>query len=546
MRQAPPSSKYLDAAAPGALQWVCAGDSEQIRAYFARKDRPYSQGLVREFDGSYCHVFYEPSLPGFRAAADDQPVERLYVHVDPLAFYAGRSEAPGDSLDVAAVIASRSPRPLKLTLALAAIPSEEAFRGALRQYFPASGASHVFEPHIAPSKGELAPWMQDFLKAGRAGDQERVLVTRRAFEGRADQAEKLDSLLASFPGPLFEHSKLSWEGGDLQFAAVPADPGKLVMFYGTSMKQYWGDTLTQEELEYVLRQEFGADEAVYLEDVTPHVDYLLSILPESRTALVSKPVCGDGRVARAAIDALVHHYGSAAPVELQQLSTLIPNGSAALAAAAEIRVALDRAEAARSTWRAPRDPVAEARILGFVQANCPGNPAACVAPEKLTQLLEQQPDLLKEWVGIGGRIRLTSLMNARMLELVGAQLTGCQDLVEKADRAADRVERLGFHVIRIPWLPAAKESRRDWAGISYANAALIDRTLFVPSFGLDPVEPGWFKQIQSELPAGYQLVPVPARFLMLENGGLHCAIAFGRGASGTRREAAEQSYPGAY
>jgi agmatine/peptidylarginine deiminase len=125
-------------------------------------------------------------------------------------------------------------------------------------------------------------------------------------------------------------------------------------------------------------------------------------------------------------------------------------------------------------------------------------------------------------------------------------LTGCQDLVEKADRAADRVERLGFHVIRIPWLPAAKESRRDWAGISYANAALIDRTLFVPSFGLDPVEPGWFKQIQSELPAGYQLVPVPARFLMLENGGLHCAIAFGRGASGTRREAAEQSYPGAY
>lgn len=535
MRQAPPSAKYPDAAAAVAVQWACAEHSGEIRDYFGQKGKPFSQELVREFDGLFCHILYEPSLPGFRAASEDLPVRSLHFGIDALAFYAGRSEAPGDSLDVAAAIVRQAPRALKVTLALAAIPSEAAFGAALRRYFPGSGPSHEFEALQAPSNGELAPWMQDFVKGGFAGNQERMLVTRRAFEGRAEHAEKIETLLASFPQPLFAPSKLSWEGGDLQFAAHPGDADRLVMFYGTSMKQYWGEALTREELEYVLRQEFGADEAVFLEDVTPHVDYLLSILPESRTALVSRPVCGDGRVARAAIDALLEHYGNAAPAELEDLSRLVPRGRAALSAAAEISLALARASAAQRTWRARRDPAADARILRFVEANCPGNPAACVAPERLPQWLREQPDLLKEWVETGGRIRMTGLMNARMLELVHAQLTGCEDLIEKADRAAERVAHLGFRVIRVPWLPASKDARQDWAGISYANAARIDQTLFVPSFGLEPLEQEWFRQMQSELPAGYRLVPVPARFLMLENGGLHCAIAFGRSASGTRQ-----------
>ncbi|MBL8231327.1 MAG: agmatine deiminase family protein [Bryobacterales bacterium] len=522
----PLSAKYPGAAVPGSLQRACSADKQQIGAYFSQKGFPFSSALVREMDGSLCHIAYEPALPGFQAAAEDDAVSSLYFNIDPLPFLAGRTEPVGDSLDIATAILAQSPRRLEVTLALGALPSEQLFREAVRRHF--GTPPHAIHSHHAPANGEHAPWMQDFLKPGRRGRQEHILVTRRAFEGVADHAARLDSVLDSFRAPVFERSNLSWEGGDLQFARHPKDDNKLVMFYGTSMKQYWGESLTREELEYVLRREFGADEAVYLDDVTPHADYLLSLLPERQTALVAKPVCGDLRVARAALDVLLHHHAGAAPTELQRLDSLLPAHGTMPHPPAELREALENAAAARKHWKAPRNTGVESRVLSFVQANCPGDPAACVAAERLPQLLDQQPALLRDWVDAGGSIRLANLLNQRMLELMESQTSGCADLAAKADLAAAHVARLGFRVIRIPWLPASAENRQEWAGISYANAARIDETLFVPAFGLEPVEKEWFAQLRSELPSGYKLVPVPARFLLLENGGLHCAIAFGR------------------
>lgn len=547
MKPVPASSLYPDAAAPGAIQWACSGDRQVIAEFFAQKGRPFSAELVRTMDGSSCHIYYEPTLPGFRAAAEDLPVSKLFFNVDTLAFFAGRNTPSGDSLDVAGAILEHTSRPLDVVLSLSVVPSEGVFRSSLAKHFRSSAAHtplHNIRPHASPSRGELAPWMQDFLKAGHRDRQERILVTRRAFEGRADHAQKLDEMLTSFRDPVFEHSKLSWEGGDVQFAYHPKDHGKLVMFYGTSMKQYWGEALTREELEFVLRQEFGADEAVYMDDVTPHVDYLLSLIPESNTALVSTPVCGDVKVARAAVDALIQHYGTAVPAELHRLSTLIPFSAKPLSKVPELQSALGSAITAKRTWRAPRDPAVEGRIVDFVKLHCPGDPAACIAPQRLPQWLEQEPELLRQWVEIGAKVRLTELMNNRMLELISAQMSDCTDLVEKADRAANRVAQLGFRVVRIPWLPAAPDSRRDWAGIAYANAALIDKTLFVPSFGLPAVEKEWFDRLRSDLPTGYKLIPIPARFLVLENGGLHCAIAFERQHVGNAADSTDHTATG--
>ena len=39
-------------------------------------------------------------------------------------------------------------------------------------------------------------------------------------------------------------SRLSWEGGDLQFTRDPRDPRRLVLFYGSFAKPYWAETLT--------------------------------------------------------------------------------------------------------------------------------------------------------------------------------------------------------------------------------------------------------------------------------------------------------------
>ncbi|MCS7025128.1 MAG: agmatine deiminase family protein [Bryobacteraceae bacterium] len=520
----PLSEQYRGAVSSGVLRWACAPEKQQIQVYFAQKSLPFWPEIVRQREGSFCHILYEPSLPGFQAAAEDEPVNSIYFNIDALAFFAGRRESIGDSLDVAATILAHSPRALDVILALNALPSEELFRNAVQRLIPAS-APHRIQAHPASLAQAQAPWMQDFLKPGHQRGEPRILVTRRAFEGTSAHAEKLDPVLDSFRPPLFHRSQLSWEGGDLQFVRHPAARDKVVMFYGTSMKTYWAESLTRHELEYILRLEFGADEAVYLGDVTPHVDYLMSLLPNRATALVAKPVCGDLRVARAAVDLLLEHHAPAPPQELQQLSALIPRQGFLAQPPPELDQALAQAFHASREWRPARDPAAEQRIRSFVEEHCPGDPGACLAPQRLPHLLTEHTKLLREWVEIGARIRLAQLLNERMLELVESQTRDCSDLMAKADAAAQQLSRMGFHLVRIPWLPPSARKRLEWAGISYANAARVDETLFVPAFGLEPLEKEWFAQLRHELPEGYRLVAVPARFLLLENGGLHCAMA---------------------
>jgi agmatine/peptidylarginine deiminase len=94
------------------------------------------------------------------------------------------------------------------------------------------------------------------------------------------------------------------------------------------------------------------------------------------------------------------------------------------------------------------------------------------------------------------------------------------------------LSRIGYNVIRVPWLEGDGSPTSPWPGVSYANAAIVGRTVFVPKLGLGRKEEAWLDELQQQLPERYDVVATPATALVLENGGIHCALAFGRGTAG--------------
>src|SRR6185436_19668757 len=130
---------------------------------------------------------------------------------------------------------------------------------------------------------------------------------------------------------------------------------------------------------------------------------------------------------------------------------------------------------------------------------------------------------------MAANLRLGPLLAQRLLSVIERQVRGCDtESEQRLDASARTLQSRGFRVVRVPWIPGAEDPDSPWPGVSYVNSALVDRTLFVPQLGLDGVEAEWLNELLRELPGGYQVVPVPARFLLLKNGGIHCALAFER------------------
>ena len=73
-----------------------------------------------------------------------------------------------------------------------------------------------------------------------------------------------------------------------------------MLVYRDAARGYGGEHLDDDEYEYVLKREFGADSAIDLSEIVPHVDYFVSFLPAARTALVAQPLIGSREVAHAA------------------------------------------------------------------------------------------------------------------------------------------------------------------------------------------------------------------------------------------------------
>lgn len=481
----PVAAAFSKSAVNGALQWACAGTAEPLADFFAGKGRRYRPELVRKRNGDFCHILYEPTVAGFRASADNTEVSEIFANVNTLAFLAKRREDAGDSLSVLKRVLRQSEKPLEVMLDLSVGPEEKQVAEALRFHF--GKGPHRYQIHH-DGHGDVDPWVQDLFKYGYAQGQRKVLVTRQAYEGSAENGAILEPMLDTFTEAGYVRSKLAFEGGDLLFAVVPGAKERMVLFYGTSAKPYWGEALTREEFAYVLQVEFGADEAVYFGDVTPHVDYSLALLSDGVTALVAEPRCGDDRVAASVTELLqeLEEAGGSRQEEAQRLE-----------------------------------------VTEYVSEHCPGKPGECVAPERMPELVEQEPALVRTWLHLGNTVQLRRTLAPRLREILRRQAAGCDpEHRRKLDENAAMLGRMGFRVVRVPWLEGESGESR-WPGISYVNAAVIGETVFVPELGLGEVEEEWFGELQRQLP-GVRVVATPAANLLLQNGGIHCVLAFGR------------------
>lgn len=522
-----PARKFRDSIEPDALRFACARNQIELELVFQFRRLPFDDGLLRQMDGRVCHIFYEPTLPGFRANPDNDPITELFLDVDFTGFLGWRADRFGDVLDIAKALLPQVDRPLDVSLGVPLNQDRTHYEKAIQFHFPNSIHRFRFRDNTWE---QTNPWAQDYLKSGSVNGQPRILVTRLAYEGKAENGVEFKPMLDSLDEERFVRSKLSWEGGDLQFALHPKDPTKTILFYGDSARLYWGQELTGPEFEYVLKQEFGADLAFDLSDLTVHVDYFVSLLPAAKVALVAEPVEENFGLARGALDVLLGFLRPAIPPELADLDRLMVSREEAFGPNLDrIRKVLSKAEKSAAKWRMPFDLELGQRIESYVAANCAEQPKDCVSPEGVRRMLAQNPKILRDWASGATSLRTREAAAARLLNVIGSQLPGARQTgAPNLEGKVRRLEELGFRVIRVPQIGGFTSRSDTWAGISFTNSALIDRTLFVPEFGFGPAEKELQEQLRKQLPEGYRLIPVYARHMLLHNGGIHCVIAFGR------------------
>lgn len=526
-----PSPAFPDAIAAGALNWVCADSLERLQASFAERRAPFEPGLVRPRDGRQCHVDYQPSLPGFRADPDDLPIAELFVNVDTLNLLSRRSEPFGDSLDISKAVVRALPRPIPITVSAEREIDRKWYDEAAEFHFGDSAGQIRWRRGRIP--GQTHPWTQDFLKSGSVDGRNRLLVTRHLYEGRRRDGEIYAPMLGALESDRVIRSNLSWEGGDLQFVRDPRQPDRLVLVYGDSARGYWGEHLERGEYEYVLKREFGADAALDLSQIVPHVDYFVAFLPAARTVLVAEPLVGSREAALAAASALGERFDGSPPPSLRELIQLLKRPGALDSDRPQVEAVLARAKAeAAKGWPHRFDPVLEEQMARHVATHCPAVPQSCFSNRAIVKMLDGDLAFLRTWVTAAIRTRGETKMDERLLSIVESQLQeGVPPTQPRIEAKVRALEAMGFQVVRVPRLGGDPELEVPWAGISYANSLLVDRTLFVPRFGLGDLERKIFDDLQQKLPPDYRVVPVFARHMLLYNGGVHCTVAIVRAAS---------------
>jgi hypothetical protein len=513
----PASARWADAAEPGALRLACAPGDSELRALFANEGLPFRPELLRRRPDRVCHVFYRPSVPGFRASPDDEPLTGLDFDTDPVLYLAAGSRNRGEAVGAMREILQRIPRPLAVSILIHRVHDAAAYESATRRLLGSA-------PHrialLDRGIDRTFWWVQDWMKAGIGGRGPTVLVPRRVFESRAENGEALAPMLDRFAQRQgVARSRLSWEGGDLLVTLDPNDPRRRVLFHGSSAKPYWGETLTPDEYAYVLGVELGTDRAVGLSGLAPHVDYFVSFVPEARLALVAVPTSGDLDVARAALDALLSRFAEPRPEALVQLREAIASPKADLDRA---RAALVRARGGSGQWQLAVDPTLPERMRSLVAKACPAG-EDCLSPAGQLRMMEADADTFESWVHATQSAHDEPAVIAAHLDLVEAQLEPVPEPVRRLVlEKIGELEAMGFRVVRVPAFRVDLNGPRDWPGISYVNDLVVDQQIFVPRFGLGEVEERVFREVGAQLPAGYSIVPIDAQRILIRNGGLHC------------------------
>ncbi len=523
------SAEFPDGIEPGSVQRACAADVEQLRSFLQRRGEPLVESLVRPW-GDYraCHIVSKPALEGFRASPDDDPIVGLHIAVDPMAFFVGRKPT-GDALDIAKAVLTEIAAPLDVTVTVRGDFSTELWEAATSRHFGRTGhrvrirASAVRATH---------PWTQDYIKSGRIRGAPALMLPRRLFEGRTEEGARYRGLLDGFRQEGLLTSGLSWDGGDVQFVRVPSNPSELLLAHGGSSRNYWGADLTEAEHSFVLRREFGADRVLDLGAIGPHADYLAAFLPQDRIALVAEPVHGDPRLFEAAAKALLELLGPRRAPRLAALVSSLANWDRQIGPYRQTlarQLADVRAEAFE--LEPPIDPVLDRELGAYAARVCSQNQNDCLTAAAGPELFTAKPELMRRITDAAADINAFQHGVPVLLSLMEAQL---QDppvkRIRKLDQAASDLRKLGFQVVRVPYLTGAGRDNR-WPGVSYVNLLAFERTLFVPRFGLGAYEDALLERFSRKLGGRYRVVPVDARASLVSNGGVHCVFGIVRSAN---------------
>jgi hypothetical protein len=521
LTEVPPSAGWPDSTEPDALHLACSPAIGELRLLFARESLPFREDLVRRVNGRACHLFYRPTVPGFRASPDDERVTEILFDTDPL-LYLATQRNHDEPVGAMREVLSRIARPLDVGIFVHRVHAASVYERATRTSF---GRTPHHVTLIDRGVERNFWWVQDYLKSGTSSRGATILVPRRIFEGSPETGEAFEPLLDRLSRrDRFVRSRLSWEGGDLQFTWDPRDARRLVLYYGTFAKPYWADTLTQGEFEYVLSLEFGADQAVDLGGLAPHVDYLVSFLPSAKAALLSIPVSGDLAVARGAAEALRERFGQREPAVLAELRNDLAAPSPDRPRVLSI---LERARHQQPAWAFTTDPGLPGRMKSLVDRACAGQ-IDCFSTANQLRLIDEDPASFEEWIHAVQYARDEQAIMTAHLDLVESQLVPIpEELRRRTQEKAAELEAMGFRVIRVPAFRVDLGARRAWPGISYVNGLVLDEQVFLPRFGLGEVEEKIFREIGAQLP-GYAIVPVDAQRVLIRNGGLHCLVGLVR------------------
>ena len=513
---------FPEGAEAGAIRFVCAQSEDDLTLFFSSRGLPFEPSLIKSTGGQKCHIWYEPTLKGFRASTENDQVQGLMFDVDALSLLLTRTEVIGDSLDVVRAMLPHISRPLKITLGVDNYWKKGRYEEALKLYF--QELYHSIEFHETKSRASN-PWTQDYIKGGKVGNKPFILIPRRLMEGSVEYGEVFLPFLDELTHGSFVRSKLSWEGGDIMFLRHPRNPSQTLLFFGDAAKKYWGKQLTDEEYAYVLKIEFGADHAVNLSGLAAHIDYLVSFIPEDNIALVSDPITRNQGLAYAALETLGQRLETPYTMETVEMAKALWVSDAEYREnSKQLRALMDNLKARQSILPVEKKIGLEERLDLYISQNCSDDPSACFTGEILREMGRKDLPLLREWISSAAVLRIDVAQIPALLSVIESQLPDHEipDRQLREKKIAE-LEALGLKVIRVPGIAGDTSLNVPWSGISYVNNILVDNVLFIPVLGMPDIEELFLENLRDQLPSGYRIVPIFARDLILNSGGIHCA-----------------------
>jgi hypothetical protein len=259
----------------------------------------------------------------------------------------------------------------------------------------------------------------------------------------------------------------------------------------------------------------------------------VAFLPAARAAIISQPDRENMPISRAALELLLKLYAGREPPDLKALADqYVGLGRHFEGDADRCRYLIAKLKQILPTIPQPVEASTAARLDKVVATLCPKDEMACFTPEGKRAMVREMPDDARVLVNAAVKMSDARELEQRLLSLMEMQLPGAPipDQTKMDIRVRD-IERMGFKIIRVPRFPGGPGGDH-WPGISFVNLLLVDKTLFVPTFGLGKAEDDIVAKLAKQLPEGHTLHPVYSRHALMYNGGVHCSFGIFRSAPG--------------